>query len=73
MIDDMATLIEVSAARKDVDCALRALNVYIDGSHPDTEGYKRLFADLERAVENLRKVISECGNTDASLSIRSKH
>jgi len=62
MIDGMATLTEVNAAQKDVDQALQALNAYIEGSHTDTEGYKRLFADLERAVANLAKVVSECGN-----------
>lgn len=58
----MATVSDVSAAKKKVDDAMRTLTACVENSRPDTESYKRLVLDLERAIENLWRVISECEN-----------
>ena len=59
MINGMSTLTDVRAAHRDVDRAWGALRAYMESSDPaDPDGYKRLYADLARALENLWKVIS---------------
>jgi len=55
----MVNVKDLLAAQKNLDQATRALFAYIEGSEADFNGYKRLVADIERAIEEWRKILSQ--------------